>query len=168
MVSFLKQLFKPKSNIAKLRAKGMRIGENCRIYTKITSTEPYLITLGNNVSLAGGVQLLTHDGSMQLFRNKYPNRQMFGKITIGDNTFIGQNAIITCNTEIGANCIIGAGSVVRGTIPDNSVVMGNPAEVVMRTEMVEHLFLSSPNCLETLHLPHEKRKEALKKHFGIS
>ena len=33
-------------------------------------------------------------------------------------------------TEIGANCIIGGGSVVRGIIPDGSLVTGNPGQVV--------------------------------------
>lgn len=146
----------------------MRIGENCRIYSKLTTTEPYLITIGNNVGISGGVQLLTHDGSMHIFRSKYPNLQILGTITIGDNTFIGQNAIIACNTVIGSNCIIGAGSVVRGTIPDNSVVMGNPAKVIMTTEMMEHIFLTSPNRLETLKMAPEERKELILKHFGLA
>jgi acetyltransferase-like isoleucine patch superfamily enzyme len=32
--------------------------------------------------------------------------------------------------DIGENCIIGAGSVVRGRIPPNSIVVGNPGAVV--------------------------------------
>ena len=33
-------------------------------------------------------------------------------------------------SRIGRNVIIGAGSVVRGEVPDNSIVIGNPAHTV--------------------------------------
>ena len=36
-------------------------------------------------------------------------------------------------TDIGSNCIIGAGAVVKGHIPEGSVVIGNPARVVADT-----------------------------------
>lgn len=35
------------------------------------------------------------------------------------------------NAKIGNNVIIGAGSIVTKDIPDNSVVAGNPAKVIM-------------------------------------
>ena len=53
-----------------------------------------------------------------------------GHITIHENVFIGLGTTILPNTDIGRNCIIGAGSVVKGTIPDGSVVVGNPAKVL--------------------------------------
>lgn len=49
-------------------------------------------------------------------------------VYIGNNVFIGMGATILMGADIGDNCIIGAGSVVKGTIPPNSVVAGNPAE----------------------------------------
>lgn len=55
---------------------------------------------------------------------------MIGRISIGENSFIGCRCLILPNTEIGKNCIIGAGSVVKGRIPDNSVVVGNPAKII--------------------------------------
>lgn len=36
-------------------------------------------------------------------------------------------------TTIGDNVIIGAGAVVRGTIPNNSVAIGNPAKIICST-----------------------------------
>ena len=38
--------------------------------------------------------------------------------------------VIILGTKIGSNCVIGAGSVVLNDVPDNSVVVGNPAKVV--------------------------------------
>lgn len=48
-----------------------------------------------------------------------------GKISIGRGTWIGSGAIILKNTEIGEGCVIGAGSVVKGKIPDHSIVKNN-------------------------------------------
>lgn len=44
--------------------------------------------------------------------------------------FIGANTIILPGTEIGENCIIGAGSTVKGKVPSDSVLAGNPARIV--------------------------------------
>jgi len=50
--------------------------------------------------------------------------------TIGNNVSLGANVSIIGDVVIGNNVIIGAGSVVVKDIPDNSVVVGNPAKVV--------------------------------------
>ena len=51
-------------------------------------------------------------------------------ISIGDNVFVGMNVTILPGTTVGNGTIIGSGSVVKGTIPDNVVVAGNPAKVI--------------------------------------
>lgn len=43
---------------------------------------------------------------------------------------IGANATIVCGIAIGENSIVGAGSVVTKDVPDNSIVVGNPAKVI--------------------------------------
>ncbi|WP_408610873.1 DapH/DapD/GlmU-related protein [Faecalicatena faecalis] len=52
---------------------------------------------------------------------------------VGNNCFIGANCVILPGTNIGDNCIIGAGAVVRGRIPSNCIVIGNPATVISKT-----------------------------------
>jgi acetyltransferase-like isoleucine patch superfamily enzyme len=65
-----------------------------------------------------------------LFRKEHPGLNVFGKIKIGNNVFIGINAIILPGVTIGNNVIIGAGSLVNSDIPDNSVVAGIPARII--------------------------------------
>lgn len=54
--------------------------------------------------------------------NNYP--------TIGDNVYIAANATVIGDITIGNNVIIGAGAVVTKSIPDNSVVVGNPGKII--------------------------------------
>ncbi len=52
----------------------------------------------------------------------------FEKVTIGQDTWIGNGAIVMAN--IGKKCIVGAGSVVVHDIPDYAIVAGNPAKII--------------------------------------
>lgn len=53
-----------------------------------------------------------------------------GEVTIVDNVFLGSKSIILKDVHIGNNVIVGGGSVVTKNIPDNMVVVGNPAKVL--------------------------------------
>ena len=44
-------------------------------------------------------------------------------IYIGDNSWVASDAIILKGTHVGKNCVIGAGCIVRGEIPDGSVIV---------------------------------------------
>lgn len=100
----------------------------------VFASEPELITIGNNVTIARNVVFHTHDGGVRLFRDEYPTINVFGKITIGNNVFIGSDSIILPNTRIGNNVIIGSGSVVSKDIEDDSVAAGVPAKKIKTLE----------------------------------
>ena len=93
---------------------------------------PKLIWIGNNVHLAAGVSLITHDVSHNMLKKiagkKY--QEKIGCIRIGDNVFIGSGSIVMYDVSIGSNVIIGAGSIVTKDIPDNSIAAGVPAKVI--------------------------------------
>jgi acetyltransferase-like isoleucine patch superfamily enzyme len=148
-----------------LRGLGAKIGENCRLFSIEVYSEPLLLEIGEHVVVSDAVRFITHDGGVWIFWSDNPEIDNYGKIQIGDNTFIGMNAIILPNTTIGNNCVIGAGSVVRGRIPDNSIVMGNPAQVVMKTSLYEKMILSSKKTLSTALIPLDK--EGRKKRNAI-
>lgn len=154
--------------IARLRRRGVGIGEGCLIFTEQFSLEPWLVTIGDRVGISGGTTFLTHDGASCLLRRTRPDAQHFGPITVGDDTFIGQNCLILPGTRIGSNCVIGAGAVVRGTIPDGSVAVGNPAAVVGRTSLYLEMMNASPHTLDTWSLPSAERERRIRAHFGGS
>jgi serine acetyltransferase len=68
---------------------------------------------------------------------------------------------------MGDNCIIGAGSVVRGQFPDDSVIVGNPAKVLMKTSVQKMLFNMSPGLVKTNNTTTAQKDALVKKHFGI-
>jgi len=163
----LLKLSSNEGQIKYLRKQGMKVGQNCLFATMNFSTEPYLIEIGNHVGISGGTMFITHDGAIWCFREELPNADVFGKIKIGDNVFIGSNCIILPNTVIGNNCIVGAGSVVRGVIPENSVIMGNPAKIVLNMSFQRFFYLQNPGLLQTKNMPASEKTQAIKKHFNI-
>ena len=60
-------------------------------------------------------------------------------VTIKKNAKIGANATILPGVTIGENALVGAGSVVTQDVPDNSVVVGNPAKVVKKINELSYL-----------------------------
>lgn len=113
---------------------GVSVGNECRFIgvSKATfGSEPYLISIGNHVTLTANVRFITHDGGVWVFRGEYPNMDVFGKIVIKDNVFIGLNTIIMPNSFIEDNVIVGAGSLVRGRLESNYVYAGIPVRKIM-------------------------------------
>lgn len=100
-------------------------------------SEPQLVSIGNNVSIAANVRFITHDIIQSMIRDmhdeNYPegtNRFYMGKIEILDNCVIGANTTILYNTKIGPNAVVAAGSVVTKDVPPDAIVGGNPAKVI--------------------------------------
>lgn len=136
LVSAFRQLFDLayfmiKGSVAYARKKGVKVGENCRIYIKNWGSEPFLVSIGDHVTVTSGVKFITHDGSTCLVKDDHGKRyQRFAPIQVGSHVFIGVNTIIMPGVKIGSNVVIGAGSVVTKNIPDHSVAIGVPAKVV--------------------------------------
>jgi len=116
------------------RKKGYLVGKNNRIYVRSFGSEPYLVRIGNHCTIASGVAFVTHDGGAWIFREEIPSLNVFGKIEIKDNCFIGIKSMLMPNVTIGPNAVVGAGAVVTKDVPANTVVAGVPARVICSTD----------------------------------
>lgn len=148
-----------------LRKVGVRIGRNCRLFNADWGTEPYLIELGDHVAVSNNVRFLTHDGAVWVLRPEHPDLDIFGSIKVGNNVCLGFNVILLPNTEIGDNTIVAAGAVVKGKIPPNSVVLGNPAKVVMSVDIQKRLMLMSHFKLKSKGKTYKQKKKMLSELF---
>lgn len=144
---------------------GANIGNNCSFVGRNISfsSEPYLITLGDNVRVSFDVAFVTHDGGTHVLRNEIPNASLYGTITVGDNVFIGARAIIMPNVKIGNNCIIGAGSIVTKDVEDGTIVAGIPAKKICLVEEYKNKHKDELMCIADY--PYDKKKRILEEKF---
>lgn len=127
-----------------------------RIYEGTTLWYPYRIRLGSNTTLNEFVYISGYGGvtigsgvrignrttilsSDHLFDN--PSEPIYkqgvttkGGVQIDDDVFIGANVTILDGVHIGTHSVIGAGSVVTKNVPMHSIVAGNPARVLQKTD----------------------------------
>ena len=111
------------------------------------------IEIGINDSkgtIGGGLRIVHTSGSIIAVRTAGENLSVFqgvtigdsqkkdvdgfGSPTIGDNVSIMANALVFGGIKIGNNVTIGAGSVVTKDVPDNCVVVGNPARIIRKNK----------------------------------
>lgn len=131
-----RKIFGGSYTVEELREKGLTIGENCHIYTNaLDIPHGYLISIGNNVTISNA-RILSHDGSTK----KLLGYSLVGRVDIGDDVFVGAGALILPNVKIGNRVIVGAGAVVAKDVPDNSVVVGNPARVIRTYDEFEEKY----------------------------
>lgn len=112
------------------RRQGVTIGSGCRILSNPATSEPWLVTIGDRVTLSTHVSLVTHDGSGWLLEDERGRRFRYAPIKIGSDVFIGAGAMIMPGVEIGDRVVIGAGSVVTRSVPPGTVFAGSPARQV--------------------------------------
>jgi len=121
--------------------KGAVIGKDCNICAHCFIEGD--VILGDRVTVKSGVYLwdgtrLEDDvfvGPNATFTNdKYPRSKIFpdkfNGITVKKGASIGANATILPGLTIGENAMVGAGAVVIKDVPENAIVVGNPAKIV--------------------------------------
>lgn len=138
-IFILKRIFRKDTMTLEIKryiAKGVKIGKGLRAFSPPTSNEPYLLEFGDNITISTGVKFITHDNSIIKVSKDYTD--LFGRIKIGNNCFIGQRSIMLPGVEIGNNVVIAAGSVVtKSFLQEGIVIGGNPAKIIGSIEQMK-------------------------------
>jgi len=83
--------------------------------------------IGKNCNIAQGVTIAQ--------ANRGKNE---GVPVIGDEVWIGPNAVIVGNITLGNNVLIAPNAYVTTDVPDNSIVVGNPAVISSKANATEN------------------------------
>ena len=86
------------------------------------------ITIGDNVFLAPGVQILTATHPIDAVERRSVEFAL--PVEIGNDVWIGANALILPGVTVGSRVVIGAGAVVNHDVPDDVMVAGVPARII--------------------------------------
>lgn len=135
-MNFIKELLyriRGEYTTEKLIKMGLKVGKNFKRLNGVIldPSHCWLISIGDNVTMAPRVHILAHDASTKAFLDY----TKIGCVNIGNNVFIGADTVVLPGVSIGNNVIIGANSTVTHNIPDNSVAAGSPAKIICSTEV---------------------------------
>lgn len=119
----------PTTLLTDVKGATIKIGNNSRINGVYIHAQKEIV-IGVNCVIASGVNIIDTNGHNLISHDRTIGRDTASEIIIGDNVWIGLNAVILKGTKIGTNSVVSAGSVVKGTFPENSLIMGNPAQLI--------------------------------------
>lgn len=145
---------------------GVVIKGNVKIYgtsMRMFSSEPFLVTLCDNVYISVDAKFICHDGGVLPFRKDYPTLDIAAPILVMPNCFIGAGALIMKGVTIGENCVIAANAVVTKDVPNGTVVGGNPARFIKTT--AEYIEGAKQKSLDIGHLLGDEKIRAYKHIF---
>lgn len=108
---------------------GITIGSRTFVNFNCTMLDGARITIGSEVLIASGVQLITATHPI----DPEPRRAAWEQalpIAIADGVWLGAGAIVLPGVSIGENTVVGAGALVTKNLPAGVVAYGSPARVV--------------------------------------
>lgn len=116
------------------------IGNNCLLGQNITIWSADEVKIEDNVTIAGYCTLINENHGIDVESELTFLHQTLtsAPIKIGEGTWIGERCIILPGVEIGKKCVVGSGSIVTKSIPDYSMVVGNPARIIKKWSFDKH------------------------------
>lgn len=118
--------------------RGASVGCNCKISSHSFICEG--VAIGDGVFVGHNVSFINDKNPMAVNRDgslKGKEDWTMEKTRIGDRVSIGTSATIMCGITVGKGAMIGAGAVVLCDVPENAVVVGNPARIIKYKEQDE-------------------------------
>ena len=112
----------------------VKIGFNCGINHDVFILGAYGVDIGANVVLSARCMLIDSGLDLENYSDTDFPPHTCGKITLDDGVWIGAGAIILAGVTIGKKSVVGAGSVVTTNVPPFTIVAGNPARPIGRTD----------------------------------
>jgi hypothetical protein len=116
-------LIHPSAIIAKSVKWGDGININAGVVIGANTTMGKQVLVNRSVSIG-------HDVQIEDYASLGPGCVLGGHIRICTGAFIGINATILPKVTVGQNAVVGAGAVVTMDVPNNTVVVGNPAKII--------------------------------------
>lgn len=110
----------------------IKFGKNCFMNFDCVILDGAPVEIGDNFMAATKVQLITATHPIDAVQRTASGLEYGKPIKIGDNCWLGAGVIVLPGVTIGNNVIVGAGAVVTKDVPDNVVVVGNPARIIRR------------------------------------
>jgi maltose O-acetyltransferase len=107
----------------------LHIGARCFINFGLVALDAAPVTIGDDVQVGPGVQLLTptHPVDPDLRRAKWEAAE---PISVADNVWLGGGCVVLPGVSIGEDTVVGAGAVVTKSLPAGVVAVGNPARII--------------------------------------
>lgn len=96
---------------------GVSVNYNCIISSRQE------IKIGSGTIIGPNTCIYDHDHAFGKDISIHENRYNCATVNIGENVWIGANCIILKGTTIGSDSVIAAGSVVKGDIPNNTLLV---------------------------------------------
>lgn len=114
--------------------RNVRIGSDCGINHNVFILGHSKVVIGNGVVLSAGAMLIDSGLHLDGFAKADLPAHFDSYVIIEDGAWIGAGAIILPGVTVGTKSVVGAGSVVTRDVPPYSVVTGNPARPIGRTD----------------------------------
>lgn len=133
------------------RKKFKRCGTNVTIHKNVFIHHPQNIQVGDNVSIhplcyidgEGGIEIgsnvsIAHNSTIMSSNHSWSKKEVpikycpktYGRVTIGDDVWIGCGVRVMAGVNIGSRCVIAAGAVVTKDCSPNSLYAGVPARKI--------------------------------------
>lgn len=130
----------------------LNIGDNVWISHYCILDASNNVTIGDGCQIGAWVGIFTHSAhiSIRLYsgksyiESKKSDRLGFltGPVNIGEHTYIGANTTIMPSVSIGKGCLIAAGTIVNKSVPDFSIISGNPGVIRGNTLDIDKRYFS--------------------------